>query len=57
MLATPTVVYTRQLDALSAWEKAKLGLDKAEAVRETHSLDDVDVNAQAIMGSGLHVLL
>jgi len=57
MLATPTVVYTRQLDALSAWEKAKLGLDKAEAVRETHSLDDVDVNARAIMGSGLHVLL
>lgn len=28
MLATPTVVYTRQLDALSAWEKAKLGLDE-----------------------------
>ena len=57
MLAIPTVVYTRQLDALSVWEKAKLGLDEAEAVRETHSLDDVDVNAQDIMRSGLHVLL
>jgi hypothetical protein len=34
MLATPTVVYIRQPDALSAWEKAKLGLDEAEAARE-----------------------